>query len=294
MTPEFSPISPDYAGPYKELLSAGGCRASDYSFGNIWSWAEHYGLEWRLLDGMCWIRQSRPQPRLWAPVGPWREHDWRASPGMEAGAKFIRVPEELTKLWRTACEERILLEESRGQWDYLYNAGELARLEGNRFHKKKNLLNQFTKSYAYGYFPLNMTNINAALEMQQEWLLRREAGADAVLLAESRAITRLFSVWERVPELEGGLLRVDDKVVAYTIGERISRDTLVVHFEKGLPGYKGVYQAINCFFAREAARHEELIYLNREQDLDDPGLRQSKESYNPVEYVKKSSVTLLP
>ncbi|MDL2210934.1 DUF2156 domain-containing protein, partial [Desulfovibrio sp. OttesenSCG-928-O18] len=32
---------------------------------------------------------------------------------------------------------------------------------------------------------------------------------------------------------------------------------------------------------------------NREQDLDDEGLRKAKESYNPVDYVRKNTVRVV-
>jgi len=35
-------------------------------------------------------------------------------------------------------------------------------------------------------------------------------------------------------------------------------------------------------------------YINREQDLDDLGLRQAKESYNPVGFLKKFAVDVAP
>ena len=65
---------------------------------------------------------------------------------------------------------------------------------------------------------------------------------------------------------------------------------LVVHFEKGRPGYKGVYQAINQLFLADAGPGYTLV--NREQDLGDDGLRQSKLSYNPVGFLRKCLATV--
>jgi hypothetical protein len=94
-----------------------------------------------------------------------------------------------------------------------------------------------------------------------------------------------------LPGLYGGTILCDDKVIAYTVGEQLTDDTLVVHFEKGhTNNYKGVYQAINCLFVRDAGAKYEFI--NREQNLGDEGLRKAKESYNPVEYVKKCTVRI--
>jgi hypothetical protein len=64
----------------------------------------------------------------------------------------------------------------------------------------------------------------------------------------------------------------------------------VVHFEKGCTGFKGVYQAINQVFLKNAAAG--FARVNREQDLGDPGLRKAKESYHPVDFVKKYRLTL--
>ncbi|MDR2050939.1 MAG: phosphatidylglycerol lysyltransferase domain-containing protein [Deltaproteobacteria bacterium] len=294
MTPDFSPISPYHAKEYKALLCMNGSRASDYSFGNIWGWAEHYGLEWRLLDGLCWIRQSRPRACLWAPVGDWKSRDWAASRYLDEGGEFIRVPEEMLRLWQEAFPGRVLAEESRGQWDYLYKTQDLAQLPGNRFHKKKNLVNQFTKLYEFSYLSMTADCVESVLKMQQEWVRWREIEDSSVLMAENTVVSRLLSLWNDIPGLVGGAIHVGGKVVAYTVGERICRDTMAIHFEKGMPGYKGIYQAINKFFAGDVAEDMSITYINREQDLDDPGLRQAKESYNPSEYVKKSMVKILP
>jgi len=83
---------------------------------------------------------------------------------------------------------------------------------------------------------------------------------------------------------------VDGAMVAYTVAEKLTEDSMVIHFEKGDTQYKGVYQAINqMFLAHSASQYK---FVNREQDLNDEGLRKAKLSYHPVEFVFKYRVTL--
>jgi len=51
---------------------------------------------------------------------------------------------------------------------------------------------------------------------------------------------------------------------------------------------EGLSQLVNREFAR--LLFTECRYVNREQDLGEPGLRNSKLSYHPVELVKKFRV----
>ncbi|MFZ0484981.1 MAG: phosphatidylglycerol lysyltransferase domain-containing protein, partial [Desulfobacterales bacterium] len=76
------------------------------------------------------------------------------------------------------------------------------------------------------------------------------------------------------------------------IAEQLSQDTIVIHFEKGNPDYKGAYQAINQMFLEHNG--EQFDFVNREQDLGDEGLRKAKLSYHPVDFVKKYRVLLNP
>lgn len=294
MTPEYTPISLKYMQEYKELLCKYSSQSSDYSFGNLWGWAEYYGLEWCLRAGLCWIRQTKPEVHYWALVGDWKNYDWANASCLDEGTEFIRVPDEIAQTILDALPGRVELIESRGQWDYLYNANELATLSGNRFHKKKNLVNQFKKLYNYDYYPMSSDCVESVLDMQAEWSKWREIEDSPSLLAENTAIARVLELWDALPGLVGGAIHVDGTVVAYTVGEKICPGTMVVHFEKGMPSYKGIYQAINQCFAQEVAESGKITYLNREQDLDDEGLRKAKESYNPVGYVKKHKLIIKP
>jgi len=83
---------------------------------------------------------------------------------------------------------------------------------------------------------------------------------------------------------------VDEKMIAYTIAEALDDTTVVIHFEKGCPNFKGVYQAINQVFLAQCCQGFQIV--NREQDLGDEGLRKAKLSYNPVAFLKKYRVCM--
>ena len=106
-----------------------------------------------------------------------------------------------------------------------------------------------------------------------------------MLSAENRVIEKVLKNWSGLKGVSGGALLVNDDIVAYTVAEMLGADTLVIHFEKGNPDYKGVYQAINQMFLERFGNPD--ILVNREQDLDDKGLRKAKISYHPVDYLKK-------
>lgn len=288
----FEPLSLDRQADYRRLFAQCPQAASDYSFLNLWAWAQEYGLCWAWEKDLVWIRQSRPEQLLWAPVGAWQAIDWRRR--FEAAdasrMRFTRVPEKLAERWRSIFGGQAAVAKQRGHWDYLYAAGELIDLKGNRFHKKKNLLNQFRKKYDYTYLPFGPQLVTRAMSMQADWCTWRDCESSQVLSAENRAIARILEKWERLEGAMGGAIMVGGSMVAYTVAEGLTPDTVLIHFEKADTDYKGAYQAINQMFLARAAR--KFSYVNREQDLDDEGLRKAKLSYFPVDFVRKYRLTL--
>lgn len=289
---EFSPINLERQQEYRKALHA--CpqlAASDFAFANIWGWAEHYGLEWAFADDLVWLRQTKPEPVCWAPVGPWDQHDWPNCGGMPEARHFTRVPEYLAGRWKATLGDRIAISDLRGHWDYVYSVSELVELSGNKFHKKKNLLNQFLKNYNAEYRVMDANCVEEVLEMQSDWFSwYEEQHPSEALQAENRAIIRVLTAFDEIGGLTGATLRVNGKIMAYTVAEPIPGDALVIHFEKADIRFKGAYQAINqMFLAHEGNGY---AYVNREQDLDDEGLRKAKLSYNPTRLLKKFEAIL--
>ncbi len=291
MSLQFEPISLDKQEDYLNMLTRCPQVASDYSFMNLWGWAQEYGLTWAWNDDCVWIRQSRPEVLYWAPVGPWYDIDWHARlvAAPDESTIFIRIPDKLVEHWQTTFKDQAVIAEERGHWDYVYSVSDLIELKGNRFHKKKNLLNQFVKKYEYTYVFFEPHLIGQARAMQENWCTWRDCESSDVLSAENRAVFRVLENWEQLSGTLGGAIFVDGAMVAYTVAEALTPQSIVIHFEKGDTRFKGVYQAINQMFLAHGAR--DFLTVNREQDLDDEGLRKSKLSYNPSEFVRKFRVT---
>ncbi|MGD9135282.1 MAG: phosphatidylglycerol lysyltransferase domain-containing protein [Desulfobacterales bacterium] len=288
----FEPISLDRQTDYFKLLKSCPQVASDYSFLNLWAWADEYGLCWAWEDNLVWIRQTKPYEEFWAPIGCWDQIDWKAEfkDRKISPSSFIRIPEKLVETWRSELGGLVGVEEERGHWDYIYDVEDLTGLKGNRYHKKKNLLNQFVKKYSYSYVPFEPDMIEQAMAMQDDWCTWRDCESSEILSAENKSISRIFQSWNQLSSTLGGALLVEGAMVAYTVAEALTEETVVIHFEKGDTQYKGVYQAINQMFLAHSAR--DFLQVNREQDLNDPGLRKAKLSYQPVEFLQKYRVKL--
>lgn len=88
--------------------------------------------------------------------------------------------------------------------------------------------------------------------------------------------------------IKGGLLKIENKVIAYTLGEELTKDMFVIHVEKADEEYSGSYQAINAIFLEKECL--EYKYVNREDDSGVLGIKKAKESYHPVEMQKKYKI----
>jgi len=292
-TLHFRPISLDLQDQYLERLTQCPQIASDYSFVNLWGWAAEHGLYWAWSDQLIWIKQTRPHTRYWAPVGSWNNVYWNHAMAFLAEpepVRFTRIPETLVQQWKPLLQDQALIIEARGHWDYLYAAADLASLKGNRFHKKKNLVNQFKRRYDFTYQSFSEKLVDQAIAMQEDWCTWRDCESSETLSAENRVIARVLRSWNNLKHLVGGAILSDNRMVAYTVGERLPNGDLLIHFEKADQEFKGAYQAINQMFV--ANLNGTFDRVNREQDLNDPGLRKAKLSYHPVDFLKKFQVTL--
>ena len=88
--------------------------------------------------------------------------------------------------------------------------------------------------------------------------------------------------------MEGGVLYADGAAVGFSVGEMANSDTFDVHFEKAVVSINGAYPMVCRELTRMLMRkHPGLVYINREEDMGLPALRESKLSYKPEYLLKK-------
>lgn len=184
--------------------------------------------------------------------------------------------------------------------DYLYESEKLATLSGKKLHGKRNHINRFIETYPdYQYETMDDGNWEECLKLLKDWNAAKqeddEEDIDENIKAERAYEERIVQYAMEHRELlgmKGALLRVDGKVIAFTMGTPINKKVFDVQFEKAYATIQGAYAMMN----REFVRNELLEYefINREEDLGVPGLRKAKLSYYPVRMVEKGTVTLLP
>ena len=173
----------------------------------------------------------------------------------------------------------------------------LAELGGKKLHAKRNHINRFVENNpTWTYEEITPATLPECLEMDKEWYrrsLQREGDAEERDLGDEGIALRTAMEHYEELGLEGGLIRVYGEVVAFTIGDRLSADTYDVHFEKAYGELQGAYAMINREFARWVrARHPEIRYLNREDDMGVEGLRKAKKSYYPDLMVEKHTAVM--
>jgi hypothetical protein len=276
--PAFSEITLESRPVLHELFRSLGDGVSEFTFANIYLFrkAHNYRIA-RLDEGKYVIAGSDGGVDFFMlPFGLPAPDLLERLFDLFSGAKA--VSEAQAERFRALGYEVV---EDRDNHDYLYRTSELAVLQGRAFHKKKNLVNAFINNFTYEGKPLLEEYVPHALEVLETW--RKEHGAgDYDAAREALEKTETLS-------LCGGIYYVDGRPAGYTLGEEIAGGTTyLIHFEKAAGGYKGLYQFINMSFA--GILPEKYVYVNREQDLGDEGLRQAKLSYRPCGFVRKFRV----
>jgi hypothetical protein len=178
-----------------------------------------------------------------------------------------------------------IIEEQPAFNDYVYLTDDLIHLKGNKYSKKRNLINQFSREYIWKdrvkVEEILPRDVDECLQFLEIWCEQHDCDADqeSNLACEKNAvITTLKNM--TLFESMGIQVRVDGKVSAFGIGSRLNETTAVLNFEKADSGIKGLYQFLDNECAKKLFGG--YFYVNKESDMNLPNLADSKQSYNPV------------
>lgn len=204
--------------------------------------------------------------------------------------EFWFVPEDYVDHFGKATVERHFTVRPQGAYDdYIYRVGDLADLKGNRYSKKRNLINQFKRDYVnpgrVAIEPIRRENIEACLVFLEAWCQERDCDSEEQvdLACEKQATINALNHFD-ILELRGILLRIDGKVSAFGVSAPLTADMATLQYEKAFGHINGLYQYFDNACARTLFNG--YTYINKESDMGIPGLAKSKKSYHPCRMVR--------
>jgi hypothetical protein len=294
---DFSEITLSSKTEFDHYIKKHNVQISELTFTNFFAWRYFYKFRYAVIaDLLCVISfPCKGEAFAMMPIGDVTEERFEAAFSelkkyfIENGRKLIfkRITKDELKFFSGlgVGEESFVLD--RDNSDYLYNTGDLINLRGKRYDGKRNHINKFNKLYTYEYVPLDCSLLDECSRIMEEWCAEKNCNCQEGDYCERLANMELLKNF-RTLGCKGALIKTDGKFEAFTVGEMLTGDTAVIHIEKAKSSIEGLYTLINQQFAlREWSG---TSYINREQDLGEPGIRKAKLSYHPVRLIEKYTV----
>ena len=261
-------------------------KVSEYTFTNLFAWRRAYQFTLSQLSNVLLVAaQKKDHTVLFDPIGPQelkRSIVEKVFKVAEEKVIFSRLPQETVDLFKE--DHAVRIAEERDHFDYVYRSKDLIELKGKDYDGKRNFIKRFKDAVPFEYKKLTYKTALKCLSFKEEWCLAKDCMHSEGLMREKEALEEMLLQFDEL-KMAGGLIEINGKVEAVSLGEALNPETFVVHMEKANGAFIGIYQALNQIFAESEA--SAFTYINREQDLGVPGLRQSKESYHPSQMIKK-------
>lgn len=200
------------------------------------------------------------------------------------------LSDRMRALVEEAMPGRFRFEERRDSADYLYRAEKMIELTGQKLHGKRNFINRFRAAYEgrWRFEPFDPDCLDELFEYEAQWC-RDNRTSEGDLMAENKAIVCLLENGGAL-NVRGGVLRLDGRVIGFSLGTFITPDVFCVHIEKADWMIAGAYQVLANELAKLHCRG--VAFINREDDMGIEGLRKSKLSYQPDKIAMKYVATV--
>lgn len=303
---EFSPLTLQELPHLAPWFAQNADRLCDGTVGGEFLWRDYYHIRYAVYAGALCLMADYPQETEHSeepftafsyPIGG------DAEAALQAMAEYaharnmplIICPASAADTARILAHWPLAVIEPRRQWyDYLYAAQDLRALAGRRFGGQRNHVNRFMRENPDWHFEkLGPENLLLVRQFFETFL--RESGKEFAAAAEESA--KVFEVLQNWAAygFVGGVLFVQQQVAAFALGEIVG-DTLYVHTEKASLAWHGTYPMIVQQMAQAYTPGEQggVVWINREDDVGDEGLRTVKLSYHPAALLEKNKVIVAP
>ena len=274
--------------PDREAMQAvtlsSGRRNCNYTFANLVGWKFLFGTEVCVLEKAVVLRYTFEGKRAYMVC----TSEALSTELIEAllddshgDLTLIGLEDsQVVQLSARPSKYSISVEPDRAEYDYIYRRTDLATLHGKHLDAKRNHIHRFRAEHPdFEYRPLTPEFFDECRQLTEIWQARTKSQAVSDTIdAEKQAMETIFSNWAPLGMI-GGSIFVDGRMVAFTYGSAVTTDTFDVCVEKADRHVEGAFAIINQQFAEHLP--EQYLFINREEDMGIPGLRQAKLSYHP-------------
>jgi len=288
----FSPVRQEDAGLLTAFLKRYPQPLAGYTFAALEAWKPFYHYGWCLVTPetlliTCTLdSDSHQHQHLLQPMGQLsadeKEEILRQAAKLDYSLRIVGVCDRFLKE-HADFVQAFTVRDDRDLSNYVYSAEALAKLPGRKYSKKRNLLAQAQGLYQWTIQPLTLELTNSCFSVLESILEEEHPIVEGMLERELAALEITLRKFDKLQQ-QGLLISAGERPVAFSIFEAISPTTAAIHFERALRSYKGLYQIINWETAK-IIQAQGFEFINREEDLGDPGLRDAKMSYHPVEII---------
>lgn len=282
----------------QKFTAQSGYLLCDYSGGVLYMWNDHYNLSYATISspshGETLVLRSdfrNGETAFFLPIGP-------LFMGALNEIENYCVQNEMPLNYACVSEEYLPLlknkyfiesDEFHRNWaDYLYDYEEIVNFTGKKFSGQRNHINAFKKLYNYKLKKLTLKDIPRIKEFLKEYK-KEHKGGKKIERREYANTLKLLDNYDK-GKFIGAYIEIDGKICSFTVGE-YTKNMLIIHIEKALRSYRGIYPTTFQEFAR-LCKKEGVNYINREDDSGDLGLRTSKLQYQPISIENKHYITV--
>lgn len=290
MTREDERVLREYFGGYDY-------RGASYSFVATYIWKDDYEICWDIIEGyLCMVFSAKgDDPRYGPSMSMPLTKDGTYDPLRlraalleckrrfdEAGIPLTvrNIPAHLADAVAEAVGPEGELIRIPYADEYVYLKEKLIDLSGRALHKKKNHLNFFLRNFEYEVRPVTRDLKDEIMDLSDRIKDIKEKDPDEVddLEEEHNALLNMIEMADS-PEVRSAAVFINGQLEAFALGEVLSEDLAAEHFEKANSSYRGLYQLVCREFCK--ALPESTVYVNREEDMGLPNLKQAKEALKP-------------
>ena len=291
---DFKPVSKrdvNLLRRYYEHCDYGLC---EYSAGTRLMWRKALNTHWAESNGCLVVRNGAngkysfdyPVPGPEGDVDKALEaiEEWCTAQGVPL--HYAVVPESrvchLLSRYPYVC-----VSDDRTWRDYVYYKEDLQLFAGRRYSGQRNHIKKFRAQWPEAEVRrLTPKDAPAVEQFWKDYEAEFPKGNSKSARNELKLAKEMLKLVNK-PFFIGGGLFCGEKLIALSLAERCG-ETLIIHIEKALYSYTGVYptlvQEFATLFGGGAA------FINREDDAADRGLRTSKLQYGPAKLLSKYQV----